>query len=131
MTHDTMTNEPAPNVNDHTYNVAPYALPSSVPVKNGVDLDPNAVPKAGKLSPPKSSGARVQDSKTEIVLKKLHLARGVTIAQIMEATDWQAHSVRGFMSAVARKKLGLNLVSEIGKDGQRRYRISERSGEPV
>lgn len=73
-------------------------------------------------------------AKTEIVLKKLRLARGVTIAQIMEATGWQAHSVRGFLSAVVRKKLGLNLVGEIGKDGQRRYRIIDSevhaAGEP-
>ena len=57
------------------------------------------------------------------MLKKLRLARGVTVAQIVEVTGWQSHSVRGFFSAVVRKKLGLNLVSEVGKDGQRRYRI--------
>lgn len=66
---------------------------------------------------------RSETSKAEIVLKKLRLARGVTVAQIMELTGWQSHSVRGFLSAVVRKKLRLNLVSEVGKDGQRRYRI--------
>ena len=66
---------------------------------------------------------RAENSKAEIVLKKLRLARGVTVAQIMELTGWQAHSVRGFLSAVVRKRLKLNLVSEIGKDGQRRYRV--------
>jgi hypothetical protein len=41
----------------------------------------------------------------------------------MEATGWQAHSVRGFLSAVVKKKHGLTLISEFGKDGARRYRI--------
>lgn len=66
---------------------------------------------------------RSEPPKAEIVLKKLRLTRGVTVAQIIEVTGWQAHSVRGFLSAVVRKKLGLSLVSDIGKDGQRRYRI--------
>lgn len=70
---------------------------------------------------PAGSGA----SKTEMVLKKLRTARGATIAQLGEATGWQAHSVRGFLSAVVRKKLALPLVSEPGKDGVRRYRIAE------
>ena len=66
---------------------------------------------------------RAENSKAEIVIKKLRLARGVTVAQIMDLTGWQSHSVRGFLSATVRKKLKLNLASEVGKDGQRRYRI--------
>lgn len=66
--------------------------------------------------------------KTEFVLKKLHSARGMTIAQILEMTNWQAHSVRGFLSGVVKKKLGLDLLSEVGKDGLRRYRIVEEEG---
>jgi hypothetical protein len=42
---------------------------------------------------------------------------------MIEVTGWQAHSVRSFLSAVVRKKLELNLISETGKDGVRRYRI--------
>lgn len=68
-------------------------------------------------------------SRTETVLKKLRLARGATIAQITETTGWQSHSVRGFLSGVVRKKLGLKLESEVGKDGQRRYRIVEESND--
>ena len=71
----------------------------------------------------KTVTAKRADTKTEAVLKKLRLARGATVEQIMEATGWQAHSVRGFLSAVVRKKLGLSLVNDVGKDGQRRYRV--------
>ena len=59
------------------------------------------------------------------MLKKLRSAKGVTIDALMEATGWQAHSVRGFLSGTVKKKLGLALVSETGKDGTRRYRIDD------
>lgn len=68
---------------------------------------------------------RPETSKADVVLKKLRLARGVTVAQIMEITGWQAHSVRSFLSAVVRKKLGLDLTSEVGRDGIRRYRVAD------
>lgn len=70
------------------------------------------------------AGAR-HGSKTELVLNKLRLARGASIEQLAEVTGWQAHSVRGFLSAVVRKKMSLNLTSETGKDGVRRYRIAD------
>lgn len=69
-----------------------------------------------------------RQTKADVVLKKLRMARGVTIENLMEATGWQAHSVRGFLSAVVRKKLGLALVSDIGKDGVRRYRVDGTAG---
>lgn len=74
-------------------------------------------------NPPKSRAANVATSKAEQILKRLGSAKGVTILQMMEVTGWQAHSVRGFLSGVVRKKLGHELVSEVGKDGVRRYRI--------
>ena len=42
----------------------------------------------------------------------------------MTATEWQPHSVRGFLAGVVRKKLGLNLVSEQTDKG-RVYRIKD------
>ncbi|MER8807542.1 DUF3489 domain-containing protein [Mesorhizobium australicum] len=64
-------------------------------------------------------------TKTDIILKKLKSTKGVTIQSLMDATGWQAHSVRGFLSGTVKKKLGHGLLSENGKDGQRRYRIVE------
>lgn len=101
---------------------------AKVSVRKGPSTHAPQSSKQGQAEQPEAPRKGATGAKTEIVLKKLRLARGVTIAQIMEATGWQAHSVRGFLSAVVRKKLGLNLVSEIGKDGQRRYRIIDSEG---
>jgi hypothetical protein len=65
-------------------------------------------------------------TKAETVLKKLRSAKGATIEVLMEATGWQAHSVRGFLSGTVKKKLGLSVSSDMGKDGTRRYRIVDQ-----
>jgi hypothetical protein len=62
------------------------------------------------------------DSKQAQVLAMLHSKQGATIATIMEATGWQPYSVRGFLTAVVRKKLGQTLVSE-KTDEERVYRV--------
>lgn len=49
---------------------------------------------------------------------------GATIAQMMASTGWQAHSVRGAISGMVRKRLGYEVVTEKGADGQRAYRIA-------
>jgi hypothetical protein len=54
----------------------------------------------------------------------LRTPTGATIAALMKVTGWQQHSVRGFLAAIVRRKLDLNLVSE-QTDRGRVYRISD------
>ena len=67
--------------------------------------------------------ARAQ-TKQNLVIQMLRRRSGVTIDDIITKTDWQPHSVRGFLSGVVRKKLQLPLTSDVGKDGVRRYHIA-------
>ena len=62
-------------------------------------------------------------SKQALVIEMLMKPEGATIGDIMKATDWQQHSVRGFFASVIRKKLKLTLTSEAAEAG-RIYKIS-------
>jgi len=77
-----------------------------------------------RLAPSSSKTAMPADTKHARILAMLRTPAGATIAAIMTATQWQQHSVRGFLAGVVRKKLGLNLVSE-STDKGRVYRIKD------
>ena len=65
-----------------------------------------------------------EGSKKAEVLDLMKRKSGVTLAEIMKLTSWQAHTVRGFVSGTVGKKLGLNVESFRTKDNERAYRIS-------
>jgi hypothetical protein len=83
-----------------------------------------------RAAPVSSRPAARPDTKHVRIIAMLRKPAGATIAGIMTATDWQQHSVRGFLAGVVRKKLGLNLVSEQTDKG-RVYRIKDGKAEPV
>jgi hypothetical protein len=70
------------------------------------------------------------ETKHARIIAILRAPAGATIAAIMTATEWQPHSVRGFLAGVIRKKLGLNLVSEQTDKG-RVYRIKDSKAPPA
>jgi hypothetical protein len=63
------------------------------------------------------------ESKGAKVLAMIARPNGATLAEIMKATDWQAHTVRGFLS-VAAKKHNLNIKSAKSEAGERTYSIA-------
>jgi hypothetical protein len=75
------------------------------------------------------SASTASGTKQEAVLGLLREPQGTTIATIMKATGWQPHSVRGFLTAVVRKKLGLTLLSEKPSE-VRIYRIVAKDVAP-
>ena len=67
-------------------------------------------------------------TKRERVLTLLSRPEGASIAEMMQATDWQQHSVRGFLAGTVKKKLGLLLTTSKAAGDVRRYRIETRRG---
>ena len=65
-------------------------------------------------------------TKQERVLTLLSRTDGASIEEMMRATGWQQHSVRGFLAGTVKKKLGFPLTSSKPNDGARRYRIETR-----
>jgi hypothetical protein len=61
-------------------------------------------------------------TKTEKILAMLRRPSGATLAALMRATQWQAHSVRGFLSGQLGKKMGIQVKSS-RQDGERVYAI--------
>ena len=62
-------------------------------------------------------------SKTAIVLELLKRPDGATAKELIKATGWQPHSVRGFISGTLRKKMGLDVTSVKAEDGERSYSV--------
>ncbi|MGI9422095.1 MAG: DUF3489 domain-containing protein [Hyphomicrobiaceae bacterium] len=60
-------------------------------------------------------------TKTQMCLGLLGRKRGATLAELMSATGWQAHSVRGFLFGTVKRKFGLGVASAKDKAGIRRY----------
>jgi len=65
-------------------------------------------------------------SKKDVLLYLLRREDGATLDELMDASQWQAHSVRGFLSGTVKKKLGLLLISNLTSDGIRQYRIAHQ-----
>ena len=59
------------------------------------------------------------------VLELVRQPGGATLKQIMAATEWQAHSVRGFISGSLTKKMGLKIESIKREDGERAYVLAQ------
>ena len=89
-------------------------------------------PKARRIAaetPVKAEEPKVERvTKQERLLTLLSQAEGASIEEMMQATDWQQHSVRGFLAGTVKKKLGFSLTTSKAAGDVRRYRIEKRRG---
>jgi len=95
----------------------------------GAHVAPKKAKVGKKASPAKKAPKAAKEkgtrdgSKAATVLELLKRPDGATLAQLMKATGWQAHSVRGFLSGTVNKKLGLTVTSTKVEDGERTYSV--------
>ena len=75
-----------------------------------------------KALPASRSGSQKSPTKLGILLELLRRPGGATVAEMMRATGWQAHSVRGAMAgALKRRRIPIGSAKA---DGVRRYNAS-------
>jgi predicted ArsR family transcriptional regulator len=84
----------------------------------------------------RSAGPRKprQGTKQQQVLALLRRPEGATVAQIAEATGWQAHTVRGFFAGLKKRGIEVSVLERVRQVGPNRagakgsysvYRIAE------
>ena len=95
---------------------------------SGKAAKPESTP--AKSKPPKTVVAKhdVRVTKHDRVLTLLSQSSGASIEDMMQATDWQQHSVRGFLAGTVKRKLGFTLTSTKLEGDVRRYRIEMKRG---
>ena len=68
-----------------------------------------------------------EGTKQAVLIALLTRAEGATLAQMTEATGWQAHTVRGAIAGALKKNLGLVVISEKQPGSDRNYRIANQA----
>jgi hypothetical protein len=80
--------------------------------------------KAAKPVATKEAATPRAESKGAKILEMIGRPKGATLAEIMKATEWQAHSVRGFLSTAA-KKHAIKIESAKNEAGDRVYQVKK------
>jgi Protein of unknown function (DUF3489) len=82
-----------------------------------------AIKKTAAPAGAKQAGKFRSESKGAKILELITRTKGATLGELMTATGWQAHSVRGFISGTLGTKMGLKVESAKREDGERGYSI--------
>ncbi len=106
-------------VDRKTSKQSPSTKPRPKQRRRRAEPKPSSSKAKGRTPPP----APRPGTKQALLIDLLKRKKGATIAEIVAATGWQPHSVRGAISGTLKKRLGLMVTSEKPGDGPRRYRI--------
>jgi hypothetical protein len=103
--------------------------PSDAPAKPEKPTESAKATKKAKVTTRTSAarkdvGQGERSNKKAEVIAMMKRAKGVTLAQIMETTGWQAHTVRGFVSLLGSKG-GERITSSRSSAGERTYHIAK------
>ena len=102
--------------------------PEAKPTKAAKGAKPVKKTKAAKKAAPAKKAARKPKSdrtnKKAEVIAMMQRAKGATLAEIMKATDWQRHTVRGFVSLLGSKG-GQKIDSSKNAASERTYKIAK------
>jgi hypothetical protein len=98
--------------------------PANTKRKAAPPTDKQMKPQSGRRKPPTVTGSVRPRTKIALLVDMLSRDRGATIPEIVKATGWQQHSVRGTISGALKKKLNLAVTSETVEGRGRVYRIT-------
>lgn len=84
--------------------------------------EPDNSPTSGAADTPNPVNIRAGTKQAQVIAL-LQRVEGATIAEIVEATGWQAHTARGAISGALKKKLGLSITTEKVEGRGTVYRI--------
>jgi hypothetical protein len=114
----------APKKDASSKKEAPKAKKRAKSAKPATKKPTKPLMEAAKSAADKELKAPRAESKGAKILELIGRSKGATLAEIMKATDRQAHSVRGFLST-AGKKRGIEIESSKNDAGQRAYQINK------
>jgi len=78
--------------------------------------------KATRRTRTKTTATEARTNKKAKVIAMMKRPKGATLAEIVEATGWQKHTVRGFISLLG-SKTGLTIESSKNAAGDRNYKL--------